>query len=107
MALDRALRDAVTKCRKLLEVAVGDQLGGRLGVGRNGRVEEAGRMGHLSKAGMGHREQVISHLRHVEACGFKPADAVTQFTREVAYTHLNRLCAYKMLERCQLIREAV
>jgi len=111
MTLDKALRNTlrntVTRCRRVLEEAVGDMLEGRLGIGRDGQVEDAGRMGHLSEPEIEHREEVISHLRHIEAGGFKPADAVTQLIREVAYTHLNRLCAYKMLERCQLIREAV
>ena len=97
----------MTRCRRLLEEAVGDVLEGRLGIRRNGQVEDADRMGHLSEAEMEHREEVISHLRHIEAGGFKPADAVAQLIREVAYTHLNRLCAYKMLERRRLIREAV
>jgi len=111
MTLDRALRNtlrnAVTQCRGLLEEAVGDVLEGRLGVGRDGQVEDAGRMGHLSEAEMGHRQEVVSHLRHIEAGGFGAADAVAQLVREVSYTHLNRLCAYKMLERRRLIREAV
>lgn len=111
MTLDKALRNTlrntVTQCRRLLEQAVGDVVEGRLGIGRDGQVEDAGRMGHLSEPEMEHREEVVSHLRHIEAGGFKPADAVAQLIREVAYTHLNRLCAYKMLERRRLIREAV
>ena len=111
MTLNKAtrntLRNTVTQCRRLLEQAVGDVLEGRLGIGRDSQVEDADRMGHLSEPEMEHREEVISHLRHIEAGGFKPADAVAQLIREVAYTHLNRLCAYKMLERRRLIREAV
>ncbi len=111
MSLDKALRNTlrttVTRCRRLLEEAVGDLLEGRLGIGRDGQVEDADRMGHLPEPEMEHREEVISHLRHIEAGGFKPADAVAQLVREVAYTHLNRLCAYKMLERRRLVREAV
>lgn len=111
MTLDKALRNTlrntVTQCRRLLEEAVGDVLEGRLGIGRDGQVEDEGRMGHLSESEMEHRQEVISHLRHIEAGDFKPADAAAQLIREVAYTHLNRLCAYKMLERRRLIREAV
>lgn len=102
MALDKALRNdlrnAVTRCRRLLEESVGDVLEGRLGIGRDGAVEDAAKMGHLSEAELEHRERVVSHLRHIQAAGFKPADAVAQLVREVSYTHLNRLCAYKMLE---------
>src|SRR4051812_24027558 len=111
MMLDKAtrntLRNTVTRCRRLLEEDVGDILEGRVGVGRDGLVEDADLMGHLSESEMEHREEVILHLRHIEAGGFKPADAVAQLIREIAYPHLNRLCAYKMLERRRLIREAV
>lgn len=111
MALDRAtrntLRNVVTRCRRLLEEAVGDVLEGRLGIRRTGEVEDADRMTHLSEEEREHREQVVSHLRHIEAGGLKPKDAVAQLIREASYTHLNRLCAYKMLERRGLHREAV
>ncbi len=111
MTLDKALRNtlrnAVTLCRRLLEEAVGDVLEGRLGIQRDGRVEDASRMGHLSEPEMEYREEVISHLRHIEAGGFRPADAVAQLIREVAYTHLNRLCAYKVLEKRELVRQVV
>jgi hypothetical protein len=111
MALDKALRNdlrnAVTRCRRLLEESVGDVLEGRLGIGRDGAVEDAAKMGRLSEVELEHRERVVSHLRHIQAAGFKPVGAVAQLVREVSYTHLNRLCAYKMLESRKLIREAV
>lgn len=111
MALDKALRNelrkAVTQCRRLLEDSVGDVLEGRLGIGRDGTVEDAAKMGHLAEDELEHRGRVVSHLRHIEAADFKPAGAVAQLIREASYTHLNRLCAYKMLESRKLIREAV
>jgi hypothetical protein len=111
MALDRAtrntLRNTVTRCRELLEEAVGDVLEGRLGIRRSGEVEDAARMTHLSEEEKQHREQVILHLRHIEAGDLKSKDAVARLVREASYTHLNRLCAYKMLERRGLRREAV
>src|SRR5215210_591401 len=111
MALDRrtrnTLRNTVTRCRELLEEAVGDVLEGRLGIRRSGEVEDASRMTHLSEEEQQHREQVISHLRHIEAGGLSSKDAVARLVREASYTHLNRLCAYKMFERRGLRREAV
>jgi len=101
------LRNTVTRCRELLEDAVGDVLEGRLGIRRSGEVEDASRMTHLSEEEQQHREQVISHLRHIEAGGLSSKDAVARLVREASYTHLNRLCAYKMLERRGLRREAV
>lgn len=111
MALDKAtrnmLRNAVTKCRRLLEDAVGDLLEGQFGVHRDGRVETEAAMGHLPPELREHREHVLAALDHVRARGVKSADAVPTLVREAAYTHLNRLCAYKMLEQRKLIREAV
>ncbi len=111
MALDKALRNtlrhAVTRCRKLLEEAVGDVLEGKFGVRRDGKVESAENMGHLSAMDTEYREQVLHHLRHLQASGFTPAEATARLIREVAYTHLNRLCAYKMAERRKLILETV
>src|SRR5215217_4789287 len=102
MALDRAtrntLRNTVTRCRELFEETVGDVLEGRLGIRRSGEVEDAARMTHLSEDEQQHREQVISHLRHIEAGSLKSNDAVARLIREASYTHLNRLCAFKMLE---------
>ncbi len=111
MALDKStrnsLRNAVTRCRRLLEEAVGDVLEGQYGVHRDGRVEAEAAMDHLPPDLREYRAQVISGLEHVRARGFKPAETVPVLVREAAYTHLNRLCAYKMLEQRKLIREAV
>lgn len=111
MTLDKAtrntLRNAITRCRRLLEEAVGDVLEGQYGIHRDGRAEDEAAMGHLSPELREFRAQVLSNLDHIRARGFKPAEAVPVLVREAAYTHLNRLCAYKMLERRKLIREAV
>ena len=39
---------------------------------------------------------------HINARGFKPKDALDQLVREIAFTHLNRFCAFKMMRasRC-------
>ncbi len=111
MPLDKAtrntLRNAVTQCRRLLEESVGDVLEGQYGIHRDGRAEDEAAMGHLSPELLEYRAQVLSNLEHIRARGFKPIEAVPVLVREAAYTHLNRLCAYKMLERRKLIREAV
>lgn len=106
-ALRNALRNTVSRCRVLLEEAVGKTLEGHFGVRRDGEVEDAARLTHLSPEELQRRGRVVSHLRHIESGGHGPAEAVTRLVREVSYTHLNRLCAYKMLERRGLIRESV
>src|SRR5947209_206456 len=106
-ALRNTLRLVVTQSRKILEEAIGELLQGRYGIHVSGQVEDAAAMSHLSEEERQHREQLLVHLEHIQARGFKPKDAVAQLVREIAFTHLNRLCAYKMMETRHLIREAV
>lgn len=101
------LRNVVTQCRKLLEESVSQVLQGRFGIHADGKVEDAAGLKHLSDEEQHYREQAIVHLRHIAASGMKPKDAVAQLIREVAFTHLNRLAAFKLMESRKLIREAV
>jgi hypothetical protein len=106
-ALRNTLRLVVTQSRKILEEAIGELLQGRYGIHVSGQVEDAAVMSHLSEEEQQHREQLLVHLEHIRSSGFKPKDAVAQLVREIAFTHLNRLCAYKMMETRHLIRESV
>jgi len=106
-SLRNTLRNVVTQCRKLLEEAVAEVLEGQFGIYATGKIESADRMGHLSTDDLEYREQLLIHLQHIRAAGFKVKDAVEQLVREVAFTHLNRFCAYKMMETRGLIRKAV
>lgn len=116
-SLRNKLRGVVTQSRKLLEEAVAQVLQGQFGIYATGKkdevaVEDAAGLGDLSADDRAFREQILVHLKHVQATGFTPqetptAPALVQMVREVAFTHLNRLCAYKMMEARGLIREAV
>lgn len=101
------LRNTVTRCRQLLEASIFDVLEGQFGIHRDGTIEDEARMGHLSPEDQGYRHEVILSLEHKKAAGFDPEAAVAELVREVAFTHLNRLCAFKMLEERKVIREAV
>lgn len=107
-AIRNTLRSTVTQCHRLLETSIAQVLEGRYGIYTDGKPpDDASQMGHLSDEERDYREQVLVHLGHIRAAGFTPADAVGQLVREVAFTHLNRLCAYKLMETRKLIREAV
>src|SRR3972149_8486581 len=101
------LRNTVVQCRKLLEEDVLDQLEGTFGIHRNGRTEDEGALPHLDEEGLEARRRAVAAVEHVQGYGVKPADAVDQFQREVAFTHLTRPCAFKMLDRRGLLEEAV
>src|SRR6266566_7165263 len=106
-SLRNTLRIIVTQSRKILEEALEEQLQGQFGIHVDGEIEDATAMTHLTEEEQQHREQLMVHLKHIQANEFKPKYAVTQLVREIAFTHLNRLCAYKMMETRHLIREAV
>jgi len=111
-ATRNTLRNVVTQCRKLLEDATSEALQGRFGIYTVGRkaevkVEDESSMGHLSEEDCLCRRDLVDHFEHIQVVGFKPQDALEQLVREIAFTHLNRLCAYKMMESRDLIREAI
>lgn len=106
-SLRNQLRNTVTAARKLLEGAISERLEGQFGIFPSGKVEDIAQLGHLSAEDQGYRQQLVIHLEHIRAGGLKPKDAAEQLIREVAFTHLNRLCAYKLMEARGLIRESV
>lgn len=101
------LRNTVTGCRKILETAVAELLEGRFGIDRKGAVTPVERMEHLAVEDRQFRNDLIAHLEHIQASGYSKKQAAEQLIREVAFTHLNRLCAYKILETRGYIRESV
>lgn len=117
-ALRNTLRLTVTQARRLLEEAIADRLAGELGIDRSGAVEDVVRLINLDGEGRHFRAEVVDHLRHIDALTpgdrARPKDgvareAVEQLVREVAFTHLNRLCAFKLMEHAErkLLRETV
>lgn len=93
-----SLRNMVIQCRRLLEKSVADSLQGHYGIHTSGEIEQADRLSHLSNEDKAYRQDMLAHLAHIQALGYKAKDALAQLVREIAFTHLNRLCAYKMME---------
>jgi hypothetical protein len=96
------LRNVVTQCRKLLEEAVSQVLQGQFGISASGKkdevhVEDESSL-KLNAEDQDCRRDLVAHLGHIQALGYKAKDALAQLVREIAFTHLNRLCAYKMME---------
>lgn len=101
------LKGAVTRCRETLEGSLARVLEGEFGIHCDGLVEPESGVSHLDSDRLAQRSAVVGHLRHFQAQGASPPEAVAAVIREAAFTHLNRLCAYKMLEHRKLIRESV
>jgi hypothetical protein len=116
-AIRNKLRTMVTQCRKLLEESIAQTLQGHFGIYRGNKdevhVEDTSHMTHLSIEDQAYRGDILDSLEHIKALGCKPKEALDQLIREIAFTHLNRLCAYKMMEARQVwfggqrFREAV
>jgi hypothetical protein len=95
------LRNVVTQCRKLLEDSISQELEGKYGIfAKKEQVtaDPSAKMTHLTDEEQAARKDILDHYAHIKARGFKPKDALDQLIREIAFTHLNRLCAYKMME---------
>lgn len=95
------LRNVVTQCRKLLEDAISQELEGKYVIfARKDQVtaDPNAKVSHLTDEEQGARKDILDHFEHIKARGFKPREAFDQLVREIAFTHLNRLCAYKMME---------
>ena len=99
-AIRNKLRTTVTQCRKLLEESIAQTLQGHFGIYRGNKdevhVEDALRMTHLSVEDQAYRRDILDSLEHIKALGSKPKEALDQLIREIAFTHLNRLCAYNI-----------
>jgi hypothetical protein len=99
--LRNKLRHVVTQCRKLLEDDTRDALEGKFGIfAKKEQVtaDPKAKLTHLTDEEQAARKDILDHFAHIQARGFKPKDALDQLIREIAFTHLNRLCAYKMME---------
>jgi hypothetical protein len=95
------LRNVVTQCRRLLEESISQDLEGKFGIFAKREQVTAdpnAKMTHLSEEEQAARRDILDHFGHIKARGFRPREALDQLVREIAFTHLNRLCAYKMME---------
>src|SRR5262245_14827337 len=95
------LRNVVTQCRKLLEDSVSKEIEGKYGIlAKKDQVnaDPNATMTHLTGEEQVARKDILDHFGHIKVRGFRPKEALDQLVREIAFTHLNRLCAYKMME---------
>ncbi len=102
-AIRNKLRSVVTQCRRLLEESIAQQLQGKYDLYATGKKDEVRAekdvpLGHLSDEERQARQDILAHFEHIKALGYKPREALEQLIREIAFTHLNRLCAYEMME---------
>ena len=100
--IQRATQDA----RRLLEREYAEQLEGLFDVHLDGTVAPAAGA-HLDAAQQVLRGKLVAAVAHRRSAGAKPAEAVSDYLREAAFTTLNRFVALKMLEARGLVQECI
>ncbi len=109
-AMDQAIRNklqrATQDARRLLEREFAEQLEGTFDILPDGTLlPEPG--GHLDEYQRLVRAELVDAVQHRIAGGKQPAEAVEDYTREAAFTCLNRFVALKMLEARGLVQQCV
>jgi Eco57I restriction-modification methylase len=111
-ALTQPVRDAIhafaLNGRELLTREARDLLEGVYGLHSDGILEAPENLPALKDAEARQTyERLKRSLKDETQAGLAAEEAVNKLVKEIAFTHLNRLVAFKMLERNKLIREAV
>ena len=100
------LQRATQQVRRILEEEFAEQLEGTFDVLPNGEIlSEPGR--HLDALQRLSRKKLVDAIEHIKAGGKTPQEAVDEYTREAAFTFLNRFVALRMLEARGLLQECV
>jgi len=100
------LQQATQQIRRLLEEEFSEQLEGTFDILASGKIlASAGK--HLDARQRLTRRKLVDAIEHIKAGGKKPQESVEEYTREAAFTFLNRFVALRMLESRGLLQECV
>ena len=100
------LQRATQQVRRILEEEFAEQLEGTFDVLPDGKIlPEPGK--HLDARQRLTRQKLVDAIEHIKAGGKTPQEAVDEYTREAAFTFLNRFVALRMLEARELLQECV
>src|SRR2546430_809136 len=104
-----AIHDATLKARELMTTEISQQLEGIYGLLPSGQfnpVAEYPVVGSIPEAAETRRRLEI-HLADEHQAGLTAQQARDKLVREAAFTWLNRLVAFKMMETRRLLRQTV
>ena len=104
-----AIHDATLKARELLTTEISQQLEGIYGLLPSGRfnpVAEYPALSNIPEAAETRRRLEI-HLADEQQAGLTAQQAREKLVKEAAFTWLNRLVAFKMMETRRLLRQTV
>lgn len=102
-----AIHDMTLRARELLTTEARELLEGTYGLDANGALAPADRLPALrtDPEAQETRRRLEKFLEDEARAGLKGREAVEKLIKEVAFTHLNRLVAFKMLEARKLTRQ--
>lgn len=102
----KLIHDLALNARALLMREARELLEGVYGVYASGKADPVAKLPQVqANAEMAEtHSRLLRFLDDEVAAGLKRPDAVEKLAKEVAFTHLNRLVAFKMMEARQLIR---
>lgn len=108
--MDKSLRNAIQSAaqnsRRVLERDYTEQLEGIFDIRPNGDItDEPG--AHLTPAQRLQRSKIVAAIDYYQSLGASAAEGVYRYTREAAFTMLNRFVALKMLEARDLVQQCV
>ena len=103
-----AIHDFALRGRELLTREARDLLEGVYGLHADGSLEKPENLPTLKDSETREiYDQLIRYLDDEVVAGLNRKEAVEKLVKEIAFTHLNRLVAFKMMEERKLIRETV
>ncbi len=105
----KAIHDLALDARELLVNEIRDLLEGVYGLTANGSLWSLSRLPNLTGDPEGQEtHKRLGHFLDDEVkAGLDRREAVDKLVKETAFTHLNRLAAFKMMEARKLIRQTV
>ena len=104
-----AIHDATLKARELVTTEISEQLEGIYGLLPSGQfkpVAEYPTLGSIPEAAET-RRRLETHLADEQQAGLTAQQAREKLVKEAAFTWLNRLVAFKMMETRRLLRQTV
>ena len=103
-----AIHDFALNARQILMTEARDMLEGVYGLRKNGTFEPPENLPALiDPAKRETYRQLAQYIEYETSSGLERNQAVDKLVKEIAFTHLNRLVAFRILEERKLIREAV
>lgn len=96
------LATVISRCHTLIvegiSQAIQTQFGIYADVADEVHVKDEALLVGLSEEDRVHRRRLLAHYKRFQGHDLRPKEALSELIREATFTHLNRLCAFKLME---------